>query len=145
MRKGTVEIIKELARIQGNLRQELLEKLKSEGEDLVSIFNPYSFSPLVQELREKYLNRLLVIQGLIQQLTYLGAGRGKNCTKVVRVHAAEQQELVRRVNRKLASLNGAKVMDVEFLPEDDAGKWVALITFVPNPLQSQHDESTAMM
>jgi len=145
MRQGTVDIIKRLARIQANLREELLEKLEAQGEDLETIFDPYSFSPVVQELREKYLNRLLVIQGLIQQLTHLGTGRSKNSTRVVRLQADEQPELVKRVNRKLAALNGAKVLDVEFLPKGEEDEWVALITFVPNPLSTEHDESTAMM
>ena len=145
MPEDASEIIKKLAKIQAELRQELFEELRSKSEELESIFDPYSYSPIVQELREKYLVQLFVLQGLIQQLACLNPGHRKLNTRVISVSAGDQAGLVNLVNRKLASLNGARVLDVSFMPENEENGWTALITYVPGPLAEEADGTTAWM
>ena len=99
MPEDASEIIKKLAKIQAELRQELFEELRSKSEELESIFDPYSYSPIVQELREKYLVQLFVLQGLIQQLACLNPGHRKLNTRVISVSAGDQAGLVNLVNR----------------------------------------------
>jgi len=145
MHESASEIIKKLAKIQAELRQGLFEELQSKNEELESIFDPYSYSPVVQELREKYLVQLFVLQGLIQQLACLNPDRRKLNTRVISVSADDRVRLVNLVNRKLASLNGAKVLDVSFMPEDGNNSWTALITYVSAPFAEEADETAAWM
>jgi len=145
MHESASEIIKKLAKIQAELRQELFEELQSKNEELESIFDPYSYSPVVQELREKYLVQLFVLQGLIQQLACLKPGRKKPNTRVISMSADDRARLVNLVNRKLASLNGARVLDVSFMPENGNSGWTALITYVSAPFAEEADETAAWM
>jgi len=145
MDMNPAEIVKKLAKIQANLRQELLEELHSRRQDLEFIFDPYSYSPLVEELREKYLTQLFVIQGIIQQLAHLSVGKKGSNARVISVNAQDQPRLVKQVNSKLAALNGAKVLGVDFLPQKGQEEWVALITYVPNPFMQESGETAAWM
>ena len=145
MDKNPVEIVKRLAKIQANLRQELLEELDSHRKDLEFVFDPYSYSPLVEELREKYLTQLFMIQGIIQQLAHFSVGNKGSNTRVISVRAQGQPNLVKIVNNKLAALNGAKVLGVDFLPQKEQDEWVALITYVPNPFVQEPGEAAAWM
>jgi hypothetical protein len=145
MNKEAGELARQLSKIQARLRQELFEELQAQGDSLESVFDPYSYSPLVHELREKYLTRLYLIQGLIQQLAHLSQGRTRHTTRVLSVAAESQQTLVNLVNRKLASLNGAKVLDVKFIPGGRDESWSALITYEANPFVEEADETAAWM
>jgi hypothetical protein len=139
------EIAKKLARIQNRLRRELLDELKEHEEDVETIFDPYSYSPIAQELRDKYLNRLYVLQALIQEMAHFNQGRRQPPVKVLSLRGNSSEELVEIVNRKLADLNGAKVMDVEFLQNKQDDYWVALITYVANPFVETQGEAAAFM
>jgi len=132
-------------RIQNRLRRELLEELECHEEDMDLIFDPYSYSPVVQELRDKYLTRLYVLQAILQELAHFNLGRRQPPVKVLSVNAADSEELVRRVNKQLARLNGAKVQDVEFLQNKQDDCWVAVITYVANPFTEPQDETAAWM
>jgi hypothetical protein len=145
MNKETGELARQLSKIQARLRRELFEELQGQQGNLEAVFDPYSYSPLVHELREKYLTRLYLIQGLIQQLAHLSQGRCRHTTRVLSVGAESQQTLVNLVNRKLASLNGAKVLDVKFLPGGRGESWSALITYEANPFMEEADETAAWM
>ena len=137
MDQKVARIVKTLSGIQANLREELCEKLENQDEELEHIFDPYSFSPVAQDLREKYLNQLMTIQGIIQQLAHHCHAQQKQKTKVVRLSSSDQDKLVKLVNQKLASMNGSRVMDVNFMDRNDDGKWVALITYTPSPFAQQ--------
>jgi len=139
------DIAKKLARVQGRLRKELLEELQNHEEDIEVIFDPYSYSPLVQELREKYLNRLYVLQALIQELAHFNQGRRHPTVKVVSVRAQDAEKLVDAVNHKLVELNGAKVMDVEFVQNKPDDQWVGVITYIVNPFMETQGEAAAFM
>jgi len=145
MNREAGELARTLAKIQARLRQELAEELHTHGEELESAFDPYSYSPLVHELRDKYLTRLYLIQGLIQQLAQLSQGRHRHKTRVLSVAADDQQSLVSSVNRKLASLNGSKILDIKFIPGGESEDWSALITYEANPFVEEPDETAAWM
>ena len=145
MNKDAGELARKLAKTQARLRKELFDELQAHREELDSIFDPYSYSPLVHELREKYLTRLYLIQGLIQQLAYFSQGRHKHTTRVLSVGAKSQETLVNLVNRKLVKLNGAKVLDVKFIPGNGTENWSALITYEANPFMEEADETAAWM
>ena len=145
MPKDAGELARDLTRVQARLRRELVEELQGHAEDLESIFDPYSYSPIIHELREKYLTRLYLIHGLIQQLAHHAQGNSKPTTRVLRVGAADQRKLVQQVNRQLAKLNGAKVLDVKFIPATADEQWSALITFEMNPFAAAADETAAWM
>jgi len=139
------EIARKLVRIQNRLRKELLEELQGHQDEIDLIFDPYSYSPVVQELREKYLTRLYVLQAILQELAHFNLGRRQPPVKVISVSAEDSDELVKRVNRQLASLNGAKVQDVEFLQNKHDDRWVAVITYIANPFTETQDETAAWM
>jgi len=145
MNKGAGELAKKLARIQAQLRAELLETLQAHEDNLDNLFDPFSFSPLVHELREKYLSRLFLIQGIIQQLAYCSQGHTKHPPRVVSVVAQNQDELVDMVNDKLLRLGGAKVMDVKFIPGSGEDAWSALITYEANPFMAEAGNTAAWM
>ena len=109
------------------------------------MFDPYSYSPVVQEIREKYLTRLQIVQAIIQELAHYNQGRRQPPVKVLSLRGKNSEELVENVNEKLATLNGAKVMDVEFLHNEQQDHWVAIITYVANPFTETQDETAAFM
>jgi hypothetical protein len=145
MNSNAGELAKKLSRIQARLRGELLQELQSHGDELQAIFDPYSYSPLVHELRERYLTRLYLLQGIIQQLAHFSQGRSKHTACVFPVTADSRNELVRRVNRKLCKLNGSRVIDVKFMSADEDGDWSALITCELNPFAAEADGTAAWM
>ncbi len=142
---GAAELAKRLARIQARLRNELFEDLQNHKDDLDAIFDPYSFSPLVHELREKYMTRLFLLQSIIQQLAYIRRGQQKQATRVLSVEAGDQKKLVDLVNHKLGHLNGSKVLDVKFIPGSGNEEWSALITYEVNPFMEEAGEAAAWM
>ena len=144
MDQKIAKLVKQLTNIQADLRQELCDELLSTDEDLEHVFDPYSYSPVVQDLREKYLNQLMTVQGIIQQLAHHCHAQQTQKTKVVRLTSEKQRNLVKLVNQKLASMNGSKVMDMNFLPRDEEGDWVAVITFMPSPFSQKTMNLTNM-
>jgi len=145
MDKNAGELARKLARIQARLRKDMFDELLAHDEDLESCFDPYSYSPAIHDIREKYLTRLYLIQGIIQQLVYLNQGRNKHATRVLSVAAENQEMLVTQVNRRLVNLNGAKVLDVTFIPGSGKENWSALITYEVNPFMEEADETAAWM
>jgi hypothetical protein len=120
---------RKLSGILCELRSELVDELREHEADLETIFDPYSFSPVAHELREKYLARLHLVQGLMQQLNGYRQGDRKQAVRVMSVAADSLPELVERLNTKLSSLNHSRVIDVHFAPPDDDLGWCALITY----------------
>jgi hypothetical protein len=145
MDRNAGELARKLAGIQARLRKDLFDELVANQDDLESVFDPLSYSPLFHEVREKYLTRLYLIQGIIQQLVYMNQGRNKHATRVLSVAAESQEMLVNQVNRKLVNLNGAKVLDVTFMPGSGKENWSALITYEVNPFIEEADETAAWM
>ncbi|MFW6189482.1 MAG: hypothetical protein ACOC7T_03530 [Planctomycetota bacterium] len=139
------DLARKLAKIQSGLRDDLVEELEDQEDDLEAMLDPYGYSPMVQELREKYLSRLYLIQALLQQLAEISRGQNKRSTRVLSVAADSREELVRRVNRKLSKLNGMKVLDVKFLPGTEEEDWSAVITCEVNPFVTSFDETAAWM
>ncbi len=139
------DIARKLVRIQNRLRKELFKELQDHAADIDLIFDPYSYSPLAQELREKYLSRLYAIQAILQELAHLNCGRRQPPVKVLSVGAESREELVSAVNKQLAELNGAKVQDVKFMQNRQDDGWVAVITYMANPFTEAQDESAAWM
>lgn len=144
MSSDTRDIAQQLAQIQNRLRGELLEELQQNENDLDTVFDPYSFSPVVQEIRDKYLSSLQVIQSIIQQLARHHK-RHQPPVKLLSLKAEDSERLVSLVNEKLADLQGARVMDVEFLQKQNDDQWVAVITYVANPFTEEQDETAAWM
>jgi len=145
MDRNACELARKLARIQLELRREMLEELLANDEDLATAFDPHSFSPLTHEVREKYLSRIYLLQSIIQQLAHLSQGGGKHATRVLSLAAQDRNALVSLVNRKLMGLNGAKVMDVTFMPGTGNQDWSALITYEIHPFMEEADETAAWM
>ena len=139
------DLARKLGRIQADLRKELVGELQGHSQDFEAVFDPYSYSPVAQELRDKYLSRLYLIQGLLQQLAEFSQGHNRRATRVLSVAAEDQEKLVRKVNRKLLKLNGTKVLDVKFIPGNDSQGWAAMITYEVNPFTASFDETAAWM
>ncbi len=129
MPNDPADLARKLADIQNRLRKDLLEELSEHEDDIEALFDPYAYSPFPQEVRDKYLTHLYLIHGIIQQLVQYDRGGKGQTTRVASISASSRSELVRRVNRKLQKLNGARVTNVEFLPPDEDDEWAALITF----------------
>jgi len=148
MDKNAWEIAKRLCKIQASLRKELLEELESHDDELDSVFNPYSYSPLLQDLRDRYLIRLSILQALIQQLVHYSQGYRKPSTRVSSVAAGDRNDAIRLVNRQLDKLNGTRVLDVKLIPCEDGREgeeWVGVITYVVNPTLGEPDEAPTWM
>jgi hypothetical protein len=145
MKPNARPLARKLSKIQARLRKELLEELLAHEDDLDALFDPYAYSPLAHEIREKYLNRLYLIHGIIQQLAHFSQGRNRHPTRVLSVAAENQQNLVELVNRRLGKLNGAKILDVKFIPATEKDGWSALITYEANPFVEEADETAAWM
>ncbi len=139
------EIARKLARVQSRLRQELLEELGEHEADLESIFDPYSYSPVVHEVKDKYLNRLYVLHALLQELAHHSMGRRQPSVQVLSLRAEGSDALVKVVNKQLAQLNGAKILDIEFVQSKHEDHWVAVISYTANPFTEPQGEAAAFM
>ncbi len=144
MKMEPADLARKLCAVQNRLRQELFEELQQHGEDVDSIFDPYAYSPLIHDLRDKYLSRLHLIQGILQQLAHYSKGQRKNATRVLSVTAPDRAALVRQVNQRLTRLNGSRVRDVKFMQGEDGG-WSAMITYDLNPFRGEPDEPATIM
>ena len=145
MASDAADMAKRLTRIQTRLREELLEELQSNEADIENVFDPYSYSPIAHELREKYLSRLYALQAIIQELAHFNQGQRRPPVKLMSVCASDSNKLVELVNKKLERLNGARLMDVKFMQNKHDDHWAAVITYVASPFTETHDETAAWM
>ena len=145
MGSNASDMAKRLARIQGRLRKELLEELQSNEADIENVFDPYSYSPVAHEIKEKYLSRLYTLQAIIQELAHFNQGRRHPPVQLASVRASDSASLVDLVNKKLERLNGARIIDVKFMQNKQDDHWVAVITYVATPFMETHDETAAWM
>ena len=130
-------VAKTLAEIQYELREDLLDNLKDQEDDLKTVLDPRTFSPEFYEIRDKYLDKLTIIQGVINELANFNLCHTKRVTRIESVSAESHKQLASRVNKKLMKLEGCRIMDVKFIKDDDEEEpeWVAFITYIPNPLK----------
>ncbi|MBI2193298.1 MAG: hypothetical protein HYU36_15085 [Planctomycetes bacterium] len=130
-------VAKILAEIQYELREDLLNNLTAQEENLKTALDPRTFSPEFDEIRDKYLDKLAILQGIINELANFNLCHTKRITRIESMSAETHEELTRRVNHKLARLEGCRIVDVKFI-KDEAGEkssWVSFITYMPNPLK----------
>ncbi len=139
------KIAGQLVKTQNRLRSELLEELSQYSGDIGSVFDPFSYSHLGEEIRDKYLTNLQMIHGILQELAHFNQGNRQPPVRVLSLRAETSEELVKLVNDTLGKLSGARIMDIEFVQNNDNEKWVALITYMANPFTEEHDETTARM
>ena len=130
-------IAKTLSEVQYEMREDLLDFLLSEEEELKTVLDPRTFSPQFDEIREKYLDKLAVLQGAINELANFNLCHTKRITRVESTAADTYENLTKKVNIKLARLEGCRIVDVKFLKdeESDESPWVSFITYMPNPLK----------
>ncbi len=134
-----------LVKTQNRLRAELLEELTEYSGDIGAVFDPYSYSHLGEEIRDKYLTNLQMIQGILQELAHFNQGNRQPPVKVLSLRASSSEKLVKQVNSTLAKLSGARIMDIEFVQNNEDENWVALITYMANPFTEEQDETAALM
>jgi hypothetical protein len=129
-------IAKIIAEIQYELREDLLRLLTGQEKELRSVLDPRTFSPEFEEVRDKYLDKLAILQGIVNELANFGLSHTKRITRIESLCADSHEKLTRMVNMKLARLEGCRIVDVEFIKNENDGKpeWVSFITYVPNPL-----------
>ncbi len=138
-------IAKKLVKTQNRLRADLLEELVENSDDIEMLFDPFSYSHIGEEIRDKYLVKLQMIQGILQELAHFNQKNRQPPVKVLSVRADTSDKLVKVVNKTLARLNGARIMDVEFVQNQENENWVALITYMANPFTEEKDEKAAFM
>ncbi|MDP6359564.1 MAG: hypothetical protein QF473_30865, partial [Planctomycetota bacterium] len=112
-------VAKTLAEIQYELREDLLDNLKDQEDDLKTVLDPRTFSPEFDEIRDKYLDKLTIIQGVINELANFNLCHTKRVTRIESVSAESHKQLASRVNKKLMKLEGCRIMDVKFIKDDD--------------------------
>ena len=134
MKRDPGLILKKLATAQSQLRQELMQELASNEDYLDGLFDQFSYNVALEELRDKYVTRLFIIQSLIHELTNLSLGKQKRRTRVISLTGADVEELTAEVNRKLQALDGRRVLDVKFSQSEDA-TWQAFIVYLSHPRQ----------
>lgn len=130
-------VAKILAEIQYEIREDLLNNLVGKEEDLKTALDPRTFSPEFDEVRDKYLDKLAILQGIINELANFSLCHTKRITRIESMSAETHEELTKRVNHKLARLEGCRIVDVKFIKDDGGEKptWVSFITYMPNPLR----------
>lgn len=135
--EDAARIAKTISEVQYELREDLLDSLVSEGEDLKSTLDPRSFSPEMDEIRDKFLDKLAILQGIVNELANFNLCHTKRITRIESISADTHEELTERVNKKLARLEGCRIVDVKFLKDEgtEEVKWVSFVTYMPNPLR----------
>ncbi|HOX38559.1 MAG TPA: hypothetical protein PL033_11270 [Candidatus Brocadiia bacterium] len=133
-------IAKSLGRIQSQLRKELLDELSQSEDDLEFLFDPHSYSLKLEELRDKYVTRLFVLQHIAQELSHLSAHPRKRQTRVTTLIADDHQSLTKLVNSRLARMDNCRVLDIKFSPVPDSG-WLAVITYVAGAMPPDAEET----
>ncbi len=141
MKKDARKIARKLSLTQNQLRSELLSELMKYSDEIDTVFDPHSYSHLGEEIRDKYLTRLHMLQGILQELAHFNQGNRQPPVKVLSLDAKSSEKLVKMVNSTLARLNGARIMDVEFILNQKEDKWVALITYRANPFNEEKGET----
>lgn len=131
-------IARALAEIQLELREDLLQLLVSQESELKSVLDPRTFSTQFDEIRDKYLDKLAILQGIINELANYSICQTKRVTRIESLSAGDHETLTRMVNKKLASLAGCRIEDVKFLKDANCEdeRWVSFITYTPNPLRA---------
>ncbi len=146
MNKDARKIAARLVKMQKRLRSDMLGELTEYSDDIESVFDPHSYSHLGEEIRDKYLTNLQMIQGILQELAHFNQGESRRPpVKVLSLRAASSDKLVKLVNATLARLAGTRVMDIEFVQNNENENWVALITYMTNPFNEEQDETAALM
>ena len=135
--EDAARIAKTISEVQYELREDLLDSLVSEGEDLKNTLDPRSFSPEMDEIRDKFLDKLAILQGIVNELANFNLCHTTRITRIDSISADTHEELTERVNKKLARLEGCRIVDVKFLKDEgtEEVKWVSFVTYMPNPLR----------
>ena len=132
LKEDAARIGRMIAEIQQKLRHDLLEELVESEEDLENLFDPNSYSHALDEVREKYVDKLYALQNILHEVANLDEGHRRRRTEVTCLNADSPEALSKRVNKKLRELEGCAILDVKFIKGDEA-KWVAFITYLLNP------------
>jgi len=128
-----------IADVQAKLRDEMLEQLVDSEEELAALLEPGSYSHALEEIRDKYIDRLLALQGVLHELANLDEGHRRRRTKATSLSADSPQGLTRSLNKKLRELEGCSILDVNFLKGNEK-EWVAFITYLANPFDRGRQE-----
>ena len=128
-----------IAEIQQKLRQDLLDDLVESEEDLQSLFDPDSYSHALDEVRDKYVDKLWALQGILHEIANLDDGHRRRRTEVMSISTDSPEALTQEVNKALRSLEGCAIQDVKFLKGEDS-QWVAFITYLANPFDRSREE-----
>jgi hypothetical protein len=132
MREEATNLAKMISGIQQKLREGLYEELQGAEEDLKGLSEPGGYSMALDEYRGKYLDKLYLLQSLVNELANLDETHRRRLPRVFSVAAPTHEELTKLVNKRLTELEGCAVMDIKFLTAEDK-TWVAFITFFPSP------------
>lgn len=128
-----------IAELQQKLRQDLLQELVESEEELHTLFDPGSYSHALDGVRDKYVDKLFALQGILHELANLDEGHRRRRTEVTCLSAKTPDALAKQVNKKLRELEGCAILDVKFLKGDE-DKWVAFITYLANPFGPQRKQ-----
>jgi len=126
------EIARLVTQIQRKLRQDLLDDLLENEEDLENLFDAGAYSLALDEYRSKYLDKLHVLQSLLSEIANLDEGHRRRRILVASVAAPTHEQLTKHLNKKLTEITGAHVQDVKFTHTHEEG-WVAFINYSPSP------------
>jgi len=132
LKEDAARIGRTIAEIQQRLRHDLLEELVESEEDLENLFDPNSYSHALDEVRDKYVDKLYALQNILHEVANLDEGHRRRRTEVTCLNADSPEALAKGVNKKLRELEGCAILDVKFTKGDE-GKWVAFITYLLNP------------
>ena len=132
LREDATRIGRLIAEIQQKMRDDLLDELVSSEEDLQSLLDPDSYSHTLEEIRDRYIDKLYVLSGILHEVANLDDGHRRRRTEVTSITAESPEALTKQLNRKLRALEGCAILDVKFLRGGEK-EWVAFISFLANP------------
>ncbi|MBM4086121.1 MAG: hypothetical protein FJ272_15160, partial [Planctomycetes bacterium] len=104
MPEEAANLAKVLSGIQQKLREELLSDLQGAEEDIKGLSEPGAYSMALDEYRAKFLDKLYMLQSLINELANLDETHRRRLPRVFTVSAPGHEELAKLVNDRLSKL-----------------------------------------
>lgn len=132
LKEDAARIGRTIAELQQKLRQDLLQDLVESEEELQTLFDPDSYSHALDGVRDKYVDKLSALQGILHEVANLDEGHRRRRTQVTCISTKSPEGLAKQVNTRLRELEGCAILDVKFLKGDEEN-WVAFITYLANP------------
>jgi len=132
MKEDAARVGRLIADIQRQIRDELLDELVENEDELETLFDPNAYTSTLEEMRDRYVDKLQALQGILHEVANTDEGHRRRRLQVKCVAADSPDTLTMKMNKGLRALEGCAIVGINFHRANDH-EWVAFVTYVANP------------